>query len=207
MARDRYLKLVLTVIAVALSVIALAQVDAPRAVTAAEVVEESSGNAAIQATSTLPLRWRIPFARHVNSATAGNMDCATVVSVVNFGPDDITVEVEFFDFSGASQGLTNRTQPTGNPDLHLTNNDVDIIPFALDASAATGLFDGYALVFADDPRIFVGAYLVCHEEGGSGDFPATVTNLSAFPVGQTLSYFRAGMPGMAPSPAVTEPES
>lgn len=211
MSQDRYLKGVLTVIAVALSVIALAQLDAPAAATAVEFAEGPSTIPPRQAASPLPLRWRIPFAAHTNTSIDGAEDCATVISAVGFGPDAITVEVEFFSSEGVSAGRTSHIlDMPGEHDLHVTGEDVSIRPFLVaDASADTGNFNGHALVFSDDPRIFVGVYLTCHETGASG-FPSHVTNLSAFPVGQTVTFFQAGTPGLAPMPptaAVTEPES
>jgi len=95
------------VIAVALSVLVMAQVDAPADVSAAEpppaaeldepdskpaatsrsqgpeaerLREEPAGLGDRAPASTLPLRWRIPYARHTDGS-AGFMDCVTAVSI------------------------------------------------------------------------------------------------------------------------------
>lgn len=219
MSQDRYLNAVLTVIAVTLSILALAQFGALPAAGATEpsLATEAHEPSRFQrsalvpsgATSTLPLRWQIPYARHYDNSAAGTLDCATVVSAVGFGTDPILVEVEFFNAFAGSEGKTSLPlNPAGEPDVHASDIEMSLSPFGVNAHANTGTFEGYALVFADDPRIFVGAYLVCTEVGATvGAFPRSITNLSAFPVGQTLSFFQAATPGSAPMPAFTGPES
>lgn len=210
MSQDRYLKVVSTVIAVALSVIAMALIDSdptasaialPEVVegTLGEPAEGSSGLVPAAATSTLPPRWRIPYARHIDNSAGGTMDCGTVVSVSGFGPANILVEVEFFNAFGVSEGKTSLSQAAAAPDVHAADIGMSLSPFGVNTNANTGSFEGYALVFADDPRIAVGAYLVCSEVSLSlNGFPRSITSLSAYPVGQTRAFFRADLPGMAP---------
>lgn len=115
--------------------------------------------------------------------------------MAGFGPAPILVEVEFFNASGASEGSTSLSLDPGAPDVHATDIGLSLGPFGVNVNADTGTFEGYALVFADDPRIFVGAYLVCTEVGVSvGGFPRSITNLSAYPLRQTGTFFQAASP-------------
>ncbi len=87
-------------------------------------------------TSTKPLRWRIPWALHKNSLDPGRPDCATIVSVVNFGPAGNDVDVEFFNSAGNSTGLANRMVNSGDPDVFVSNANVPLAPFLVDATAS-----------------------------------------------------------------------
>lgn len=231
MSGDRYLKLVLTGMAVALAGLSVAWLEqasanpgsapepiGPQAGSSAEPaagaliasagVRSPAGPAAPSAAvapSTLPLRWRIPFARHRNETAEGKMDCATAVSVMKLGADPVQVDVEFFRSSGAPVGDASITLGTGQQSGMLTtNDDVSLVPFFSSADADTVEFFGHALVFADDPRVLVGAYLICHQEAGFENFPATVNELAAFPVGQTFTLFQAGMLEPMTMPPVTD---
>lgn len=205
--QDCSLKLVLTVIAVALSVIALSLVDVPLLASAVALAESPTGVSPEEATSTLPLRWRVPLARHKNSSIAGTLDCGTVVSVVGFAPNSINVDVEFFHSQGVSAGLASRTLAPTKSATFVSALGVSLTPFSGESANTPG-FTGYALVFANDPRIFVGAYLICTEDSVSGtSFPRSITNLSAYPVGTTAQFFQAGTPEMAPASPLAEPES
>lgn len=218
MSQDRYLKVVFTVIAVALSVIAVALMDSgpaasatalPEAVPVAggEPGEGPSRLVTAAATSTLPLRWRIPYARHLDNSASGSLDCGTVVSVSGFGPANILVEVEFFNAFGNSEGMTSRSLAAGAPDVHAADIEMSLSPFGVNTHANTGNFEGYALVFADDPRIAVGAYLVCSEANLSANgFPRSITSLSAHPVGETRAFFRADLPGVPAMGGLTAAE-
>lgn len=188
------------ILIVALSVTALARPGAPGA-SAVEHHAAAVGITPETATSTLPLRWRIPYAQHRHFSTEGAMVCATVVSVLNSSPSVVEIDVEFFNQSGTSQGGAFATPVAGRSTQFATFPDAPLTPFLPESLVNTGNFDGFALVFASDPRIGVGAYLVCHEEGAGGQLPATVTNLSAHPVGQSAAFFQAATPGTPAAPA------
>jgi hypothetical protein len=143
--------------------------------------------------STKPLRWRIPWARHLNQTGAGTVDCVTGVQVVNFAPRTINVDVEFLNFVGGSQGMITRSMPAGVPQFLVTDDDTDETPLNIDGFASTGNFDGYAHVNADDPRIFVTAVVRCGEDGKQ--LPVSITTVPAYPVGTTAEYFQAWIPG------------
>lgn len=223
MPLDSYMKTVFTVIAVALSALAVGQYDVPAGATAGvgpaaaaaarppqAVTEEDQETAPAGArgpTSTRPLRWRIAYATNVGSgATTFEADCLTAVNVVGaFGAGSFDYDVEFFQGTSVPVGtVATSIDFDGDADLVITDDPFDPLPgFNHVAEANTNDFTtGYALVLADDPRIYVSAYIVC--EDGSG--VASFTNVPAYPVGPTATFFQAGVPGPAPSPPRIEPE-
>jgi hypothetical protein len=144
-------------------------------------------------TSNKPLSWRIPYARHMNSSGADSVDCVTAVSVVNFGPNNTNVDVEFLNSAGGSEGIANRLElAPWDPDVFVTDDDVLAVPFIYDKVANMGPFDGYALVLSDDPRILVTAVLRCGEDGVL--LPTVLSAIPAYPADSTAEYFQAAVP-------------
>ena len=211
MRPDRYTKVVLTIIAICLSVLTLSEIGLPELTTRAEAMvpvrpalpsqtAEEPGNDSVPArasTATLPLRWRIPWATELAASTT---NCGTAVVVVNDTNKNLWVEVEWFDLTGSSQalrflsipGFEQRTWISGGVPL---NGDTDTKPFYnANKAEISDLLGGYARVHAEDPRIEVAAFQYCRDAQGYDKNLLSITNLPAYPVGATLEYFQAGMP-------------
>lgn len=221
MVQDRYLKVVLTVIAVALSFIALTQFEAPADANPAELREEKTefgelsprgpvvgvkgvgheeisrehapGVASRAPTATLPLRWRVSRAFHDDSGPF----CGTLVSVRNVTSTDVEVEIEWFDLDGSSLGLSSftafsgwvfevATSATGGPQP----------PYSPAFITPTGVFHGYADVFADDPRILVTAFNYCVDNLTDENL-VSLAEIPAQPVKSSLEVFRANNVGLS----------
>lgn len=235
MLQDRYVKAVLTVIAVALSAMAMAQLDSRGVASAGEVdvdtegddgshrgrvpARESAGpveqaqelapsSAARAPMSTLPLRWRIAAAvEHTVSAN----DCTTVLDVTNATDAAVSVEVEWLDDFTGSLAVVPSTIPAFEQHTFLADDEVSTFPWLHLGGLVADLddFDGYALVAADDPRIFVHAAIICRDDAATPNIVGLYGS-PVFPVGTTADFFQAGSPGAAPMPPVarvSEPES
>ena len=217
MRSDRYTKVVLTVIAVCLCVLTLAEIDLPDPTARAEAsfvdspatgaqgsqkpVGEATGPKA--PTSTLPLRWRIPTAfEHTGSAETY---CSTVVSVRNLTASSVSVEVEWFQWNGSTDKLRPMTVPAQQMLQWATNNNIVLLPYYADDDALILGLVGYANVNADDPRILVTATVLCRDGTSGASKILSQDELPAFPVGATMDYFQAGMPaGWTPPRATPE---
>jgi len=222
MRQDRYAKIALTLLTVGVWVLALAQLESPAradgtiagAVAAGPVSavapqaeqgkrgpSPASPPPAAAPTSTKPLAWRVAWAHETIIGTS--LRCSTAVIVTNTGNSLVYVDVEWFDFLGASlalktadvAALTQRVFTTG-----LSASD----QYPSGSIADVGAFKGYANVNSDDPRIMVAAFQYCRGWDNSRPF-AHQTNIPAYPVGTTAAFFVAGMPGMAAMPPATPP--
>lgn len=231
MLQGRYPKVVLTVIAVALPVLATAQLDAPWAASAGELdgdaevdraptqqparqeqlreepPADASGTRAPEI--TLPMRWRVAAAvEH----TTGDTFCTTIVDVTNATEATVSVEVEWHDDLLGSLAVASSNVPAFDQHTFVADDDVRHLPWLSIGGGNADLadFDGYALVAADDPRIFVHAAILCRDGLESTAKMVALYGSPVFPVGATADYFRAGVPGVAPMPptaAATQPES
>lgn len=150
--------------------------------------------------SSLPLRWQIVNAANVGVTNPqavrepGDPECVTnvVAYTSTMIAGAISVDFEFFDHLGNPIGLVQKTnifpgRVTG------VQSDVNAASSVLrgQPDAETGDFSaGSVLVFAEDPRVFPSAFLVCRWTDGREE----TIPLPAFPVGATLDYFRAGTP-------------
>ena len=221
MGADRYMKLVLTIIAVALCAIALPQIDTPEVVAApeqsgslrvAKLTEEVKlSETSIVPRTAYPLRWRVSFAGHKNLNEDDTNDCATVIMVSSASPTSMNVQVSFFGqtdvlVGGASALLLPESVQafatsggSGGPSGPVGG------PFVADNSASTGNFNsGFARVYSDDPRILVAAFLTCRRDQQNAFEQINAVrgfmNIPAFPVGATAQFFQAGMPAASSSP-------
>jgi len=222
MRPDRYTKVVLTIIAVALCVIALPRLETsevmaasgqPEAVAAisrqqpGQDVSPIPPNAEAEsrevATSTKPLRWRVSNAFH--DVDSNSSICGTVVTVRNAAPAGVSVDVEWFNNLGISEGLSTQSIGPGNIRVFWTNNNVQLVPFtAIGTTASTSDFSGWANVNADDPRVLASAAIVCRDVAGqaASNIEAMV-NVATFAVGATMEFFQAGMPATWTPPMAT----
>ena len=222
MRSDRYTKVVLTVIAIALCVIALPRLETAKAMAASRqpeatpvdqgasplVEQPAPPRAPVGPTSTLPLRWRVSWA----SLNTGELEtfCSTAVVVTNTTNSATEVEVEWMKHSGISAALQLETVPAYQTFVWVLETATEVInpvPWRIDndATISSG-FKGHALVNSDDPRIMVSAYQYCRTDK---DYPGPTilaqTNIPAYPVGATAEYFQAGMP-VTWTPPMVEPE-
>lgn len=163
MRSDHYTKLVLTVIAVCLCVLTLAEVDLPDLTARAEASfvglsaegnqEQAKPSSEVTGsrapTSTLPLRWRIPTA--VEQTGTAETYCSTVVSVRNLTDSSVDVEVEWFNWDGTTNKLRLKTLSARNMLQWATNNAIVLLPYYADDDALITNLIGYANVNADDP--------------------------------------------------------
>ena len=225
MRTDRYTKVILTIIAVALCVIALPRLETseveaasgrPEAVAAvgsqqagqdvSPIPPTAGAESREVATSTKPLRWRVSNAFH--DVDSDHSICGTVVSVRNVAAASVPVDVEWFDFNGNSIALSTLTIPSGDMNVFWTNANVQLEPFTASgiASNTVDFQGGWANVNANDPRILASAAIVCRDVAGqdASNLEAMV-NVPTFPVGATAEFFTAGMPDTwTPAPAVSE---
>jgi hypothetical protein len=230
MSTDRTTKVLLALVAVALWVSILSQMG-PSSVAADPSVAPEEGGAlarqqagAVQslqapgeeylATSqdaapravTLPLRWRVTLAAHLHTDTAGSDECFTALVFQTVGSTSVAVEVEFFDNFGSSLGMTSTTVAPGDTTNLRTDSGGSVAPapFTTNAFVSTGNFSGgFAHVHADDPRIILGAFYRCREDGMGGGM-RSFSVIPSIPVGATADFFRAGMPATS-APYVTVP--
>jgi hypothetical protein len=224
MPSDRYTKFVLTIIAMALCAMALPRLETPEVMAAsgqaeamAAVAPQQSGQAVNSVSSTAnesstmarastkPLRWRVMNAFH--DADSNNSICGTVVTVRNLAPVTVSVDVQWFNNLGFSEGLSTQSISPTAPRAFWTNNNVNLAPFSLQGTVTlTSDFSGWANVHADDPRILASAAIVCRDVAGTGasNIEAMV-DVATFPVGATMEFFQAGMPASwVPPVAVSE---
>ena len=225
MRSDRYLKAVLTVIAVALCVLALPQMETAEVMAAygqpelaaegqeigarsasgqqagMSLVEES--RATTQGPATLPLRWHVTHAVEMNGGLA-NTYCATTVLANNMTSSSVGAQVEWFDHSGSSLGYSSGTVLSKRSFAFFADTDINPQPFLFldNTSADLGDFAGYATVHADDPRIMVSAYLVCRTGSGWSAALLGIMPIKAFPVGATMEIFQAAIPATGTPPVV-----
>jgi hypothetical protein len=142
--------------------------------------------------ATEPLRW---FVGHASEATGATTTyCTTTVVVNNRAPGAVVIQVEWFRYDGLSYGYSGKTLSADNSYNFWADTDVNPSPFGNGISADLGAFVGYATVHADDPRILVSAYVVCRDGTGTAAHLIGVSEVAAFPVGETLDYFQAGSP-------------
>lgn len=157
-----------------------------------EAAAPVSGNAATQ-----PLRWIVPFAKNSNPAAGspGDLECLTLLRIMPLPGVSTDVEVEFFNGANALDGDTVDVNGlVGNvqvvSDLTFSPDPV----FSSGAySASTGFLSGHARVFSSDPRIMIAPFLLC-EINGDGSVEV-VTPLPATPIGATVDFFQAAVPG------------
>jgi len=220
MRSDRYTKVVLTVIAISLGALSMAQVgftlsnvhaSAPPYLAQAASQEAiyppgGEGHAVRAGASSLPLRWRVRYARMLDNA---NTDCLTIITVRNLSTSATTVEVEWLDAAATSVAMSSLAIAPGTHEHFTTalssGSTVNSTPFYY-ATWALVLndFDGSAQVHANDPRISVAAFLKC-DPSPSDAVLHTITDIPCDPIGTTTQYFQAGMPAnWTPPMAVPE---
>ncbi len=212
MRSDRYTKVVLTVIAVALCTLALPRLDTAEVMAASgqpgamagitqeqnlmppmESVDPGSQRSRVP-TSTLPLRWRVSWAAMVRGNYYTN--CSTAIAVTNTTGSSVDVEVEWMA-GGVSLALRPRSVLSYATTVWIPDgaSAVNNVPWYAHDVASIVDFMGSALVTADDPRILVSAFQYCRSGiGYAGPTILSQTNIPAYPVGATAEYFVAGMP-------------
>ena len=219
---DRYTKIVLTVIALGLWALMLAEVGLPDFISEVEATAASPSATTLQslkkpggeagtvraATATLPLRWRVSWAAQY---VADTTNCGTAIIVTNDTSSSVTVEVEWFSWSGSSQALRPLALPGQQSLIWVSGRDwstpsVDYRPFVADDFAGAIGFIGFARVHATDPRIEVAAFQYCRDGLDQGKNIMSITNIPASPVGATAEFFQAGIPATW-MPPIAAPES
>ena len=148
MRSDRYTKIVLTVIAIGLWALTMAQMGSPigQAQAGVPAAEQEQSSHEFRSpppgtfptrtgTSTLPLRWRVRHALLHDGASVGGADCLTIVSVRNFGPATATVDVEWLDLNYDSVQLSSASLEAGrtrNFATFLSGDITNSAPFIAD---------------------------------------------------------------------------
>ena len=216
MRSDRTTKVLLALIASGLWALTIVQIGAPISTAHAVIEPPSTAQQQVVAGSasspksaapasridgpTLPLRWRV---RHVSLYENATLDCIPVISVSNFGPATVDVEVEWIDSFSSARDLSSDTVVAGGARtwiLHETGASTWAGPFTTtNWCAASGSFYGIAQVHSNDPRIAVAAFLRC-DSSPADQIPISINSLPADPVGATAEYFQAGMPATWTTP-------
>jgi hypothetical protein len=185
---------------------AVAAVDPQQSGQALHPVPSTANESSTMArASTKPLRWRVMNAFH--DVDSNNSICGTVVTVRNLSAATVSVDVQWFNNLGFSEGLSTQSISSTVPKAFYTNINVNLAPFSIQGTtASTSDFSGWANVHADDPRILASAAIVCRDVAGTGasNIEAMV-DVATFPVGATLEYFQAGMPATW-TPPMAAPE-
>jgi len=158
--------------------------------------------------ATLPLRWKVSWATERSTDTTF---CGTAVLVTNETSSSVSVEVEWFDKDGSALAL----KPLSVSSMQQRNfisgtgylvPDTDYRPFDADEAAMLADIEGgYARVHASDPRILVAAFQYCRDGQGNNKNIVSITQIPVYPVGATLEFYQAGVPGMW-SPPMAGPE-
>jgi hypothetical protein len=222
MRGDRTTKLLLALIALGIWALTIFQVGIPvagaesSATTTESAVAEPASTAAqadgsiggdhttrtVTGPAPLPLRWHVDYAG-VQTGTWYNTYCTSLVVVRNLTGGVVRVQVEWFEFEGASLGYTQVDVIAGGRGVVVANQtDIKSHPFSGSYDSALGEFHGYANVHADDPRVHASANLICRDGTGSSTHIVAITSIGTSPVGSSREFFLAGSPG-GWSPAVT----
>jgi len=138
------------------------------------------------------------------------VDCTTIISVRNLAPTSTNVDVDWMDVTTALVATSTASLAPGYvQNFSITNtetNGTNTHPFTVLWAEATTNFQGFAEVYATDPRISAAAFLRCDTENADEN-PNTIASIPADPVGTTMEYFQAGMPMMGEKTRLAEPES
>jgi hypothetical protein len=212
MSTDRYTKAILTIIAVALCVIAFPRPETPEVV-AASLRPDAEKMATVypapnagepknrHSSAAGPLRWRIPYALEVFSGGSAGYQCHTAVSILNASSAAVDVEVVLFDSAGVVEASALRNLPVDDSLVYTSATPEETnmpFPFGIEAEmvlqSASILTNGFALVYAEDPRVLVTAFVSCVGtlQPSLGEAFRGITNIPAYPVGATMEYFQAG---------------
>jgi len=223
MQPDRYTRIFVTLIAIGLWALVVSQLGSPigdvhagvpsSPPRAAERLPGSGysppGSVSVvrAAPSTLPLRWRIRSAVLMEYLT---VDCTTIISVRNLAPTSTNVDVDWIDDTTTLIATSTSSLAPGYVQHFSITNTADTgtntHPFLVLWASATTNFQGFAEVYATDPRISAAAFLRCDTEDADEN-PNTIASIPADPVGPTMEYFQAGMPMMGEKTRLAEPES
>jgi hypothetical protein len=214
MRSDQRIKILLVVFVVAVCAMAMSRLEFPAeaATTGQEVYaadsrqdrrEPETRGAHAPTVTDMPLRWRIARARH----ESGNFNtyCGTEVVVTNLTGSPVEAKVEFLNSGGASEGVSAISLAAFDPDNVITNLNVEPGVTDIVGYLALGDFQGYALVYADDPRIMATARIYCRDATGSAANVVSDQMVPAYPVGASAEFFKAGMPGSW-TPPMAKPE-
>jgi hypothetical protein len=197
MLQDRYTKVVLTVLAVGVWALALAQAGTPAVLAeaadgaaAAAIAETTSGAVAAEAESSgapftsYPLRWYIPLVLHV--VESNSLECETTVGVVNPNSFSVSVLIQFYAAGGSLLRTESSAVAAGALYQVSTSEMAPQYP-----ATGTVTVDGHARIQADHPNILPINYIDC--VGG---------DISTMPlaVGATLDLFKVGIPEPGATP-------
>jgi len=187
MAQDRYTKVVLTVLAVGVWALALAQAGTPavlaEAVDGAASIDTPTGSVSLEASksgvpfASHPLRWYMPLVLHV--VDTGTLECQTTIGVINLNTSSVAVEIDFINASGTVLTTEASTVVAGGL-FAVGTKELSQYP-----NTGTLEMDGHARIYADHPNIIPINYIDC----AGGD-----VSMTPQAVGATLDLFRAGVP-------------
>ena len=183
------------------SAAALVATSQPEAV--AEANAEAHQNRLPAGQGSYPLRWRVSWAVE----DASNSFCATAVVVTNLTTATVDVDVEWVDDVGDSYDVEYGFIGPLDSNRWITDDQISFYPFNWNEKSDLGDFRGYALVYANDPRVMVSAYMFCRTGTGLSANLVSITNIPAYPVGTTQEFFQAATPAVGGAPVVVAPES
>lgn len=216
---SRYVRFILTMIVIGICVLILTQLGLPRFAPEAAVAEASTttsrlgsnvspvGGAVSQerAWATRPLRWVVSNVQENIDATNATF-CSTVVSVLNMTNGSVTVEVEWTTDGGPSRALVTRQIFAHQMYRFATDDEINLQPFAPQSSANLKDMSGYARVHSTEHRILASAALVCRDGTASDSNLLVLNAIATTPIGNTMEFFRAGMPAPGEPQQLADPE-
>jgi hypothetical protein len=199
MATDRFTKVVLTVLAIGVWVLAIAYAGTP--IVLATAADDTAGSApSLEPVSNemaeagapapaYPLRWYVSLVHH--EVRAGSIDCKTVVMVVNLHSSSVNAQIDFYDDSGTILATRSPSVAAGASYYEGTDLMMEY------PSTGDTVIPGHARVYADHPNVLAINYIEC---------PTGAVSVTSYPVGATLDYFQASLPAPGGTPLVDTAE-
>jgi hypothetical protein len=201
-------KFAVAVVPVCCLMLALSQMNAPRAEAespqSSSVLEGAPEQQGRAAAATLPLRWRVTPIAHLEGVA--NRYCGSQVIVKNLTNSTVTVEVEWFHSGGGAAAIDTGSIYFQKQASFATSLDIRPVMNVNQVSDIAEITHGFVNVHASDPRILVSAIYYCNSTTGNAAANVSMMNVPAYPVGATAQYFQAGMPARWTAP-MAEPES
>jgi hypothetical protein len=157
-------------------------------------------------TATQPARYYIPHVQELININNTFCSTAIIITVPWTSPGSVEIEVEVFSDTGVTEKLDQVVASSSSGVRWTVVTDSEIkAPFkTVDSDLDLANFLGFAVVSANDPRIYVTAYDYCRTGTGALDHLVSMNSITVYPVGATLEFLKAGLPDELPLPRAAE---